>query len=176
MARSFRQNLQRIRLQLGRWFDRRLAWFRRHPRFTRGLLLTTTFLGAFVIGGTYAAWSLICSGRRCPSVAVLESYQPKQTSKLYGADGRFVAELGLERRTLVKIADIPKVVRDAFVVTEDKRFYSHHGIDWLRIPGSVVHNIRAGYFAEGFSTITMQLARNIFPEHLSREKSVVRKM
>jgi penicillin-binding protein 1A len=180
MARSFWQNIRRKGLQLGngirRWFDRRRVWFRQHPRFTRAVLLTSTFLGAFVVGGSYALWSLICSGRRCPSVAVLESYQPKQTSKLYGADNRFIAELGLERRTLVKIADIPKVVRDAFVVTEDKRFYRHGGIDWLRIPGSLVKNIRAGYFAEGFSTITMQLARNIFPEHLSREKSLIRKI
>ncbi len=135
-----------------------------------------TFAIAAGLGGAYGMWSLICRGNRCPSIAVLESYQPKQTSKLYAVDGRFVAELGLERRTLARIEDIPEVVRNAFVITEDKRFYSHAGIDWLRIPGSVLSNLRAGYFKEGFSTITMQLARNIFPEHLSREKSLIRKI
>jgi len=154
----------------------RPSWFARHPRLTRTLALGTTFGVAVGLGGAYGMWSLICRGNRCPSIEVLESYQPKQTSKLYAVDGRFVAELGLERRTLVRIADIPKVVRDAFVITEDKRFYRHGGIDYLRIPGSVVANLKAGYFAEGFSTITMQLARNIFPEHLSREKSLIRKV
>lgn len=154
----------------------RFAWFTRHPQLTRALALGTTFIVAAGIGGTFGMWNLICRGNRCPSIAILESYQPKQTSKLYAIDGRFVAELGLERRTLVGIGDIPKVVRDAFVITEDKRFYSHAGIDWFRIPGSVLSNLRAGYFKEGFSTITMQLARNIFPEHLSREKSLIRKI
>ena len=157
-------------------FLRRFTWPSRHPRLVRALAMAATF-GVFAgIGGVYALWSRICGGSRCPSIAVLESYQPKQTSKLFAADGRFVAELGLERRTLVRIADIPKVVRDAFIFTEDKRFYSHDGIDWLRIPGSAFRNIRAGYYAQGFSTITMQLARNIFPEHLSREKSLIRKV
>ncbi|HEX4934632.1 MAG TPA: transglycosylase domain-containing protein, partial [Gemmatimonadaceae bacterium] len=152
------------------------SWFARHPRATRVLTLGLTLGSAAALGGAYGLWSLICRGNRCPSIAVLESYQPKQTSKLYAVDGRFVAELGLERRTLVRISDIPQVVKDAFVITEDKRFYSHSGIDWLRVPGSVLSNLRAGYFKEGFSTITMQLARNIFPEHLSREKSVIRKI
>ncbi len=152
------------------------GWIGRNPRLARALALAFTFGASFAIGGVYAGWTLICRGNRCPSVQVLESYQPKQTSKLYAVDGRFVAELGLERRTLVRIQDIPKVVKDAFVITEDKRFYSHNGIDWWRVPGSVLGNLRAGYFAQGFSTITMQLARNIFPEHLSREKSVVRKI
>ncbi|MEO7963891.1 MAG: transglycosylase domain-containing protein, partial [Gemmatimonadaceae bacterium] len=159
-----------------RFISRISAWVGRNPRLVRVVALVVTFGASFAIGGVYGAWSLICRGNRCPSVQVLESYQPKQTSKLYAVDGRFVAELGLERRTLVGIKDIPKVVRDAFVITEDKRFYSHGGIDWLRVPGSVIGNLRAGYFAQGFSTITMQLARNIFPEHLSREKSIVRKV
>ena len=157
------------------WFSR-FAWFSRHPRVVRAVALGATFCIAAGLGGSYGLWSVICSGNRCPSIAVLESYQPKQTSKLFAIDGRFVAELGLERRTLVRISEIPKVVRDAFVITEDRRFYSHSGIDWFRIPGSVLSNVRAGYFKEGFSTITMQLARNIFPEHLSREKSLIRKI
>ena len=65
--------------------------------------------------------------------------QPDQTSKLYAADGRFIAELGLERRTLVPLDEMsPAVLKHAFLVTEDKRFYEHRGIDWLRVPGAVV--------------------------------------
>ena len=115
---------------------------------------------------------MVCRSGRCPSIEVLEEYQPRQTSKLYAADGRFIAELGLERRTLVELKQIPKPVQDAFVVTEDKRFWEHHGIDYQRIPGAIISDIRSGgWYSQGFSTITMQLARNIFPERISREKA-----
>ncbi len=119
---------------------------------------------------------MVCAGNQCPSVDILELYQPRQTSKLYAADGRFLAELGLERRTVARLQDIPPMVQNAFVYTEDKRFYSHNGIDFIRVFGSVVVNVIRGGYAQGFSTITMQLARNIFPERLERAKSVVRKM
>jgi penicillin-binding protein 1A len=109
-------------------------------------------------------------------VQALDEYTPKQTSKLYAVDGRFIAELGTERRTLVKLSEIPKVVQDAFVVTEDKRFYSHSGIDWYRAFGALAHNIASGRYSQGFSTITMQLARNIFPERISRDKTLIRKI
>ena len=59
---------------------------------------------------------MVCRAGRCPSADALQDYEPRQTSKLYAADGRFIAELGLERRTLVKIADIPPLVQNAFVV------------------------------------------------------------
>jgi penicillin-binding protein 1A len=122
-------------------------------------------------------WTFACSGNACPSLAGLERFQPRQTSRLYAADGRFIAELGLERRTLVKFDQIPKQVRQAFVIVEDKRFYTHGGIDFRRIIGSGLANLRAGGIAQGFSTITMQLARNLFPERLNaREKTISRKV
>ncbi|HUQ83827.1 MAG TPA: PBP1A family penicillin-binding protein [Gemmatimonadaceae bacterium] len=143
----------------------------RNPRLVRAVLLGLTFCVAFGGGIAYASWALVCRQGRCPPIQILDTYTPRQTSKVYAADDRFVAEVGLERRTLVKIAEIPKLVRDAFVLTEDKRFYSHAGIDWLRVPGAVrSFSLRAGGFEEGFSTITMQLARNVFPERISRER------
>src|SRR5215208_3756786 len=154
-----------------------LSGFRsRHPAFLRGFALAFCFLLSFGVGLGYASWAMVCKSGRCPTVEVLDEYQPRQTSKLFAADGRFIAELGLERRTLLKIDQIPPLVRNAFVMTEDKRFYSHAGVDWQRIPGALLTDIRRRSFAEGFSTITMQLARNIFPERLTREKSPVRKL
>ncbi len=151
--------------------------FRRtHPTLSRGVGLTFTFGAAFVVGFAYSSWSLVCRVGACPSVDVLEQYQPRQTSKLYAADGRFIAELGLERRTLLKLDQIPPLLRNAFILTEDKRFYAHRGVDFMRVPGALLADLRRRSFAEGFSTITMQLARNIFPERLSREKSLVRKL
>jgi len=147
-----------------------------YPRFTRVLLLSICFLGAFAAGLGFASWAMVCRAGRCPPAQALQDYEPRQTSKLLAVDGRFIAELGLERRTLVKIADIPPLVRSAFVVTEDKRFYGHAGIDWQRVPGALLVDIKNRNFAEGFSTITMQLARNIFPERISRDKSLIRKL
>ena len=148
----------------------------RNPKLVRSVLLGLTFLAAFGSGIAFASWVLVCNGGRCPPVQILDTYTPRQTSKVYAADGRFIAEVGLERRTLVKISEIPKVVKDAFVLTEDKRFYQHSGIDWIRVPGAALRNLRAGSWEQGFSTITMQLARNVFPERISREKNLVRKV
>ena len=155
---------------------RAVDWTRQHPRITRGFLLIFTFLVAFAAGGGYGAWALVCREGRCPSIDVLDDYTPRQTSKLYAVDGRFIAEIGLERRTLIRLGDVPRHLRDAFVITEDKRFYDHHGIDWRRVFGAGLKNVAAGEFVQGFSTITMQLARNVFPERISREKTLVRKL
>jgi penicillin-binding protein 1A len=148
----------------------------RHPRLTRSFLLALTFLMSGGVGLAYASWALVCNAGRCPSARALEDYQPGQTSKLYAIDGRFIAEIGLEKRTLVTIREIPAHVRDAFRVTEDKRFYEHAGIDWIRVAGAIAHDVMTLSFAEGFSTITMQLARNVFPERISREKTLTRKL
>jgi penicillin-binding protein 1A len=148
----------------------------RHPILVRLVLLTVTFLAAAGAGLAFGAWALVCRGGQCPPVDALNDYTPRQTSKLYAADGRFIAELGLERRTLVKLDEIPPNVQQAFVIVEDKRFYSHAGIDWSRVVGALVRDILARSWDEGFSTITMQLARNVFPERISREKTLVRKI
>ncbi len=164
------------------WAERPHPWaawqrFRaRNPVRARRLAIAATFIGTFATGAFAATWSRICSGNQCPDLETLEAFQPMQTSTLYAIDGRFIAEVGLERRTLVPLQEIPRAVREAFIITEDKRFYMHSGIDWWRIPGAVLHNIRTGSFGQGFSTITMQLARNIFPTQISREKTPVRKM
>ncbi len=143
---------------------------RRFRRVWRALVIVAGLGIGFGLGLASALWTLVCRGSNCPSIDVLERYQPRQTSRIYAVDGRFVAELGAERRTLAPLEEIPQVVQDAFVITEDKRFYSHNGIDWQRVPGAMVRNIMAGAFEEGFSTITMQLARNVFPQQITRER------
>ena len=164
------------------WAERPRPWqaFQRlrarNPVRARRLAVTATFLVAFGCGLFAATWSRICAGGSCPDLATLEAFQPTQTSTLYAIDGRFIAEVGLERRTLVPLKEIPRAVREAFIITEDKRFYSHSGIDWWRIPGAAWHNISTGSFGQGFSTISMQLARNIFPSQITRDKTPVRKM
>ncbi|MBM4193489.1 MAG: PBP1A family penicillin-binding protein [Gemmatimonadetes bacterium] len=149
----------------------------RHRRRILILLAIAGGFGALGLIGAGVAWGTICSGGKCPSLAGLEQYQPRQATLLYAADGRFIAEIGQERRTLVRLEEIPKVVTDAFLITEDKRFYSHGGVDFVRLAGAVIANVKAGGVVEGFSTITMQLARNLFPEALDRlDRGPVRKL
>ena len=130
-------------------------------------------LGLLILVGI---WVRTCANDSCPSVDVLDQYVPQQTSKIFAADGRLITELGLEKRTVVRLDSLSQPVRDAFLIVEDRRFYEHGGIDYRRIVGAVIRNIRAGGFAQGFSTITMQLARNIFPDEISREKTITRKL
>ena len=137
-------------------FTRR--FWRERPRLHRGVLLVSAFVVAFAFGSAYASWVLVCRDGACPSISVLEVFTPRQTSKMYAADGRFITEIGVERRTLVRLDDIPDRVRQAFVITEDKRFYDHAGIDWVRVAGAAMRNIMAGGYVEGFSTIPMQLS------------------
>src|SRR5437763_1393479 len=122
----------------------------RHPALLRGTALVLFFAVSFAVGFAYASWAMVCRSGRCPPVEVLDEYQPRQTSKLYAADGRFIAELGLEKRTIVELKDIPKIVQDAFVVTEDKRFWEHHGVDFESVPRAVLTDIRAGSVQHGF--------------------------
>ncbi len=128
--------------------------------------------GGIVVG----SWTRACAGTACPSIVVLESYRPTQTAKVYAADGRIITELGIERRTVLALDEISPAVRAAFIATEDQRFFQHGGIDFRRILGAARANLLAGRFAEGFSSITMQLARNVFPEKLPSTKNIRRKV
>src|SRR5438093_13071851 len=117
------------------------AWW--HDPKTRARLLGAAALAfAYVVGVGYGSWTRVCAAERCPSISRLVSGPgPQQTSKVYAADGRLITELGLERRTVLALNEIPLAVRQAFIATEDKRFYSHHGIDYWRIFGALKANI-----------------------------------
>jgi penicillin-binding protein 1A len=154
-----------------------LQRFRLSPRARRNLLVGSLALLALALAVLAAAWSRACAGNTCPSIEELGGYDPDQASKVYAADGRLITDLGLERRTVIPLGEMSPYVKTAFLATEDKRFYSHHGIDWVRVFGAVKTNIFQLRFAEGFSTITMQLARNIWDQDISgTEKSLRRKL
>ena len=156
----------------------RFPWLR-NPR-VRGNILVGLLAGvAFFSALGFGAWTRACAGEACPSTALLGTadYDPEQTSKVFAADGRLITDYGYERRTTVTLDQIAPAVKAAFVVTEDKRFYRHHGVDYWRVLGAIKANIFALRFAEGFSTITMQLARNLWPENISgRDRSLTRKI
>ncbi|MFA7270972.1 MAG: PBP1A family penicillin-binding protein [Sterolibacterium sp.] len=107
-----------------------------------------------------------CGVFGCPAVAQLNAYQPGGESVLLDRDGRQFAILSPVEHAVVSLKELPKHVPQAFLAVEDKRFYEHGGIDYRRVFGSLLANIKAGSVAQGFSTITMQLARNVWPDRL----------
>ena len=118
-----------------------------------------------------------CGWRGCPDVERLRAYQPGGASKLFDRHGREFAELRPVEAETAPLSSIPKPVRDAFVAVEDQRFYDHGGVDWRRVGGAAVANLRAAGVREGFSTITMQLARNVFPDRLrASQRTLLRKL
>src|SRR4051794_15481840 len=162
MSRRQPKFLQRVRLS---------------SRFRRIVLVSFLAIIAFGLAVLTALWTRACAGNSCPAITELGGYDPNQASKVYAADGRLITDLGLERRTVVPLAEMSPYVKAAFITTEDKRFYEHHGIDWFRVFGAIKNNITKFRVAEGFSTITMQLARNLWPEDISgRDKTLRRKL
>ncbi|HEX6644713.1 MAG TPA: PBP1A family penicillin-binding protein [Gemmatimonadales bacterium] len=134
----------------------------------RLLLLGTTGALALVTAVVLALWFTACLGDTCPSVDNLGTYDPDQAAKVYAADGRHITDLGLERRTVVPLGEMSPAVVAAFISTEDKRFYQHHGIDWIRVFGAAKDIIVERRIAGGASTITMQLAGNLWPDAIDR--------
>jgi penicillin-binding protein 1A len=149
---------------------------RRSPGAQRGLLLGA--LGVAGLGGgvVWGSWTRACAGGNCPSIGALDAYRPTQALKLYAADGRLITSLGAERRTVVRLDQLPPALPAAFIAVEDKRFFTHGGVDYRRFFGALARNLIERRFAEGFSTLTMQLARNVWDEKLPSTKSLVRKV
>ncbi len=161
--------------------------FDRLPEGARAVLSSPWFWGvaAFVIatgaGFGWGAWQNLCAD--CPSVAQIRTWEPQQTSKVFSSDGRLVAELGIERRTPVSIHALPEHVPQAFIAVEDRRFYRHRGFDLLGIaraalgqvlPDPIVR-LSGRVLGGGGSTITQQLARNMF-ETIGFEVRMERKL
>jgi len=108
-----------------------------------------------------------------PKVKSLESYVPFESSFVYSSDGKVLAELFVERRNFIHHYNVPAIVKNAFIAVEDRRFYSHPGIDVIGILRALYSSIKARSIVEGGSTITQQLARMLF---LTPEKSLSRKI
>lgn len=152
------------------------SWFASRPRLVRGLVLSFLVLTSLAAGVVIGTWRNVC--RDCPSVAQIHVWEPKQSTKILDRDGKLIAELFEERRTAIEIATLPEHVPQAFVSVEDRSFYEHHGYSLrgvfravvVRVPGiGALLNRRAG----GGSTITQQLARNMFEEGIGFERRLL---
>ena len=110
---------------------------------------------------------------RLPDLEALTDYRPRIPLRVFSSDGHLLGEFGEERRAVVDIEDVPKVLLQAILAAEDERFYEHHGVDPIGIARAALANIVSGGRGQGASTITMQVARNFY---LSREKTYNRKL
>src|SRR6266576_1701523 len=129
-------------------------------------------LAAGGLTGIIAAYQLNCS-QAASEVAALATYRPSVVTRIYADDGQTViGEFALEKRIPLKYEEIPPVMKNAILAVEDVRFYDHIGIDPIRIVGAAWKNVTSNK-VEGGSTLTQQLAKNLF---LTREQSYKRKM
>ena len=133
------------------------------------------FVLLIILAATAGALSglLLVYSTDLPQVTELEHYRPSTITQLYDDQNRVIGQFSLQRRVIDSYNDFPKVLRDALISTEDKEFEQHWGIDVWRVFGAAYRDLALESRAQGASTLTMQLARNLF---LSPDRNFRRKM
>ncbi len=119
------------------------------------MVILVFLLGAFA--GVYQYFA-----RDLPSTARLENFEPSLKTRVFAEDSSLIGELYEQNRVLLPLEDIPDHFKDAIIAVEDRKFYSHWGVDMFGILRATVRNLRAGRIVQGASTITQQLVRNLF--------------
>lgn len=109
-----------------------------------------------------------------PGIRDIRKAKVDQPAQIYSADGRLLAEFKPTHREWVSLKQISPNVVDALIATEDRRFYEHHGIDWRRTASAAVHTFSGD--RQGGSTLTQQLARNLYPDEVGRSQTLTRKL
>lgn len=138
-------------------------------------LMTTLFLG-FIFSVIAVALVVQHYSASLPSTDQLSNYNPAVVTRLYGADGKLMAEYAKEKRFFLPLSAIPKHVQNAFIAAEDKNFYSHQGVDMMGMLRAIRNNLLnagKGHSLAGGSTITQQVVKNFL---LTNEKSFERKV
>ncbi len=108
-----------------------------------------------------------------PRLTTLKDYKPFTVTAVYSEDEVLIGEFSTERRIVVSLSQMPRLLVKAFVAAEDARFFTHRGVDYWRIIGAAFRNIEALEVVQGGSTITQQIAKSFF---LTPEKSFIRKI
>lgn len=129
-------------------------------------------LGLSLFGVGLVAIAILVTYPKLPSLDSIQHYQPKMPLTVYSSDGQVIGVYGEERREFTKIEDFPKILKDAVIAAEDKRFYDHWGVDVIGVARAVIGNLVAGGVQSGASTITQQVAKNFY---LSSERTFTRK-
>ena len=116
--------------------------------------------------------ALVMAYPQLPDISDLADYRPKLSMRVFSVEGKVIGEFGEERRKLVPFKDIPVIVKQAVLSIEDARFYQHGGVDYIGLVRASLANVGRAK-SQGASTITMQVARNVY---LSSEKTFTRKI
>jgi penicillin-binding protein 1A len=143
----------------------------RHHKLAGKIAFATLLLLAIVTGSLSGL--ILVYSVDLPQINDLEHYRPSTTTDLYDRNGHMIGSFALQRRVVVNYDDFAPVLRQAVISIEDKSFESHWGINVIRIAGALIHDLRSHGRAQGASTLTMQLARNLF---LSSERTAGRKL
>ena len=148
----------------------RRSWARRLLVWTVGLILTAVFSVACLV-----AVAMVVAYPNLPDVSELAEYRPKLPLRIYTTEGDLIGEFGEERRKLTPIAEIPQIMKQAVLSIEDNRFYEHGGVDYWGMARASIKLLGSLGFqkSQGGSTITMQVARNVY---LTTEKTYTRKI
>jgi penicillin-binding protein 1A len=136
------------------------------------IYLASVLFGLALVGALLVAFVFALLYPTLPSLETLTDYQPKIPLRIVSAEGELLGEFGEERRAIVKIREVPEVMRQAILAAEDERFYQHGGVDYLSVLRAALANATSGA-QQGAGTITMQVARNFF---LTRERTLTRKL
>lgn len=164
------------------WLERRIArareLARRKPGQWRAPHYAAAALVVALIGalGYFDAWLYSCGFEGCPSGREIRAFRAPEGGRVLDRGGRTLGVLNPVRRVNVELATVPKHVRDAFVAVEDRRFHRHRGTDWVGAVRATFRNVRSLGVREGFSTITMQVARNTFVARQYSERSLRKKV
>ena len=146
------------------------VWMRRQWRPLTALAL------ACVGAALFDAWLATCGFSGCPTRGEIRAFRPGEGGKILDRNDRFLGRIAIVRRVNVPLDAIPLHVRRAFLATEDRRFYEHNGLDWRGLFRAAAANVRHLGVREGFSTITMQVARNSFLVKMRGGRTLRRKL
>lgn len=138
--------------------------------FLKKILLACLLMGIFSVGTGVAIFFYMI--KDAPTIDASKLADPLST-KFYDKDGNFIYEYGKEKRTKITYDQVPKVLEQAFIATEDARFYKHHGVDIKRTGKAILENVTGGFGSQGGSTITQQVIKNSF---LTPQKTLKRKI
>ncbi|MCL1140647.1 penicillin-binding protein 1A [Shewanella pneumatophori] len=140
-------------------------------KWLKRLFIAFFSLGLLGIAAIVAAYFYVLPD--LPDVTTLKTVKLQTPLRIYSSDGKLISQFGEKRRIPLKLEDVPKPLLQAFIATEDARFYEHKGIDPIGIIRAASVMLATGEKKQGASTITMQVARNFF---LTRDKTIIRKV
>lgn len=146
------------------------------PKSRRDVIITSLFAISILGVGILDSWLVTCGFDKCPRPHDIQAYKPDEGGRIVDRNGIVMGRLETVRRVNVPLSFVPVFVRQAFIATEDRRFYKHNGVDYKGFVRALASNVHAGHTVQGFSTITMQVARNTFAYRRYKARSLPQKL